>query len=37
MKHTQASPSRWAYVLWSLAVAALTIALVYLFESNISG
>ena len=37
MTDTPASPSRWIYVLWSLAIAVLTIALVYAFECKISG
>lgn len=37
MTDTAASPSRWIYVLWSLAIVALTIALVYGFECKISG
>ena len=32
-----ASPSRWIYILWAVAIALFTIGFVYAFECKISG
>ena len=37
MNASPRSPSSWVYVLWSVAIVVVTVAVTYLFEIKISG
>jgi len=37
MSATPESPARWRYVVWSMVIVVLTVAVLYAFECKISG